>query len=111
VRESAETVTYGSYNDKVPFEELHISDPILPEEFEAGCLEIQVYRPEDISKAVIANVRRLADEDEMTPRQKAALVRFRYQGSSKTRVFSLGICGTSRRGVLLESRCFCRIDL
>lgn len=83
MRESAKTVTYESYNEKVPYEELHITDPIMPKEFDAGCLEIQAYRPEDISNAVIANVRRLADEEGMTARQKAALVRFKYQGSGK----------------------------
>jgi len=56
----------------VKFEDLHVSQSIAPEEFEADCLTLEEYSPEEISKAVVGNVRRLSSDEEMTARQKTA---------------------------------------
>jgi hypothetical protein len=68
----------------VKFKDLHVTQPIAPKAFEAGCLRLEAYSPEDISNAIVDNVCRLAIDGEMTARQRGALLRSKYQGSCKS---------------------------
>ncbi|KAF4628565.1 hypothetical protein G7Y89_g9586 [Cudoniella acicularis] len=52
---------------------------IKPEDFEAGCLKPLSYHEDEISKAIVANVKRL-DTDDKLARQKEALERYKYLG-------------------------------
>jgi len=67
----------------VNFEDLHITKPIARKEFELGRLGLSDHNEDEISKAIVENVRRLSSQHEMTARQKRALSRFKYDGSCK----------------------------